>query len=88
MLPCINKTIFGIDCMGCGIQRSVVLLLQGKFVDAFYMYPAIYPLILFFIFVGLNFFHKSYSYNKHIITTGVITTIVMIVSYFYKVIFY
>jgi len=88
MLPCMNKTLFGIDCMGCGIQRAVVLLLQGKFVDAFYMYPAIYPLILFFIFIGLNFLHKAYSYHKHILTTGIITAVVMVVSYFYKVIFY
>jgi len=88
MLPCMNKTLFGMDCMGCGIQRAIVLLLEGKFVAAFYMYPAIYPLILFFVFIGLNFLHKSYSYHKYIITTGVITAIVMVISYFYKVIFY
>ncbi|MFA7446524.1 MAG: DUF2752 domain-containing protein, partial [Flavobacteriaceae bacterium] len=41
MLPCMNKKLFGIDCMGCGIQRSVALLLRGEFVEAFYMYPAI-----------------------------------------------
>lgn len=88
MLPCMNKKLFGIDCMGCGIQRSIALILEGKFVDAFYMYPAIYPLLLFFVFIGLNFIDKSRSYHKLILTTGIITAVVMVVSYFYKVLFY
>jgi len=46
MLPCINKKYLGFECMGCGIQRSVVLLLNGEFIEAFYMYPGIYPLIV------------------------------------------
>lgn len=88
MLPCINKKLFGIDCMGCGIQRSVALILEGKFADALYMYPAIYPLILFFVLIGLNFIDKSRSYHKAIITLGIVTAAIMVVSYFYKVLNY
>ncbi|MFA5557098.1 MAG: DUF2752 domain-containing protein [Flavobacteriaceae bacterium] len=88
MLPCMNRKLFGIDCMGCGIQRSIALIFEGKFADAFYMYPAIYPLMLFFVFVVLNFIDKSRSYHKLIITTGIITALAMVVSYFYKVIYY
>ncbi len=85
MLPCMNKKVFGIDCMGCGIQRSIALLIEGKFTDAFYMYPAIYPLLLFFVFIGLNFIDKSRSYHKVIIMLGILTAVTMMVSYFYKV---
>lgn len=88
MLPCMNKRLFGIDCMGCGIQRSIALLLEGRFTEAFYMYPAIYPLIIFFIFIGLNFIDKSRSYHKIIIFLGIITAITMVVSYVYKIINY
>jgi len=35
MLPCLSKQILGIDCLGCGFQRSIVLLFQGQFIDAF-----------------------------------------------------
>ena len=88
MLPCMNKKLFGIDCMGCGIQRSVALLLRGEFAEAFYMYPAIYPLIFFFLFIGLNFIDKSRSYHKIIIALGIVTAVVMVVSYFYKILNY
>ncbi|MGS0524465.1 DUF2752 domain-containing protein [Zobellia nedashkovskayae] len=31
MLPCLNKKLFGIDCPGCGLQRSIVLFFKGRF---------------------------------------------------------
>lgn len=46
MLPCLFKQTFGFDCMGCGLQRAALLLSEGKFVAAFFMYPAIYPLLI------------------------------------------
>ncbi|MGB0186631.1 MAG: DUF2752 domain-containing protein, partial [Flavobacteriaceae bacterium] len=24
MLPCLSKTLFGFECMGCGLQRSLL----------------------------------------------------------------
>ncbi|MEO0571350.1 MAG: DUF2752 domain-containing protein, partial [Bacteroidota bacterium] len=45
MLPCATKQFLGFDCPGCGLQRSVLLLLQGDLIGAFYMYPAIFALI-------------------------------------------
>ncbi|OUD37926.1 DUF2752 domain-containing protein, partial [Flavobacterium psychrophilum] len=49
MIPCLSKTLFGVDCLGCGTQRALILVLKGKFTEAFYMFPAIYTTILFFI---------------------------------------
>ena len=54
MLPCLTKKFLGHDCPGCGLQRSIVLLLQGDFVGAFQMYPAIYPMLLLFGFLVLR----------------------------------
>lgn len=88
MLPCLSKKLFGIDCFGCGIQRAVVLLFQGEFEAAFYMYPAIYTMLLFFLFIGINFLDKSRNYHKIIMTLGVITAIMMVTSYFYKLLYY
>lgn len=45
MLPCFSKQLFGLDCPGCGLQRSVVFLLKAEFIAAFKMYPAIYTLV-------------------------------------------
>jgi len=53
MLNCSWKEM-GLDCMGCGLQRSFIHLLKGEFMDAFYMYPPIYSLILLFGFLILH----------------------------------
>ncbi|MEC7264320.1 MAG: DUF2752 domain-containing protein [Bacteroidota bacterium] len=58
MLPCLNKQLFGIECPGCGMQRSVDLLLHGEFFAAFKMYPAVYPIILLLLFLSTTFFVK------------------------------
>lgn len=88
MLPCLSKKLFGIDCFGCGIQRAVVLLFQGEFEAAFYMYPAIYSMLLFFLFIGINLLDKSRDYHKIIVLLGIITSFIMVFSYFYKLIYY
>jgi hypothetical protein len=88
MLPCLSKKLFGIDCFGCGIQRSIVLLLEGDFEGAFYMYPAIYSMLLFFLIIGINLVDKSREYHKMIVFLGIITAFIMVFSYFYKLIYY
>lgn len=85
MLPCLSKKLFGVDCFGCGIQRSLLLLFNGEFEEAFYMYPAIYTMILFFGFIAISLVDKSRSYHKLIVFLGIITAFIMVFSYFYKV---
>ena len=58
LLPCLNKELFGLECYGCGGQRSLLLLLRGEFSAAFYMFPAIYTLLILLFFVLLNFFYR------------------------------
>ncbi|WNH12039.1 DUF2752 domain-containing protein [Thalassobellus suaedae] len=84
MLPCLNKKFFGIECMGCGMQRSGLLVIKGEFVDAFYMYPAIYTLILLFGFIALNTF-KNYKYgHKTILILAVLNAVIIIGSFIIK----
>jgi hypothetical protein len=84
MLPCLSKTLFGVECLGCGFQRGFLLLLQGNFAAAFNMYPAIYTTVLFLAIVGLNFIDKRNNYQKYIIGMAIINGLFMIVGYFYK----
>lgn len=87
MIPCMNKKLFGIECMGCGTQRAISLILKGDFVAAFEMYPAIYTLILFFGFIFLHFVDKSRNYNKIIARLAIVNGIIIVTSYFYKIYF-
>ena len=86
MLPCFNKQVLGIECMGCGLQRSVVLLFQGEFIAAFFMYPAIYPLLFLATAVIAKIFYK-FKHAERLITILAITTISFIIlNYLYKLI--
>lgn len=84
MLPCLNKKYLGFECMGCGIQRSVSLLLQGEFIEAFFMYPAIYPLIALLGFLITNHFISFKYANKGIIFLAILTVATIVVSYIIK----
>lgn len=85
MLPCLNKTLFGIDCLGCGIQRSVLLLFQGEFLSAYKMYPAIYTLIVLVFFLIFNSF-KRFK-NDHLVKIAliIVNVIIVVVSYIFKI---
>lgn len=86
MIPCLNKQLFGFECFGCGLQRSVSLLFQGEFVAAFKMYPAIYTLIPLFLLIVISFFYKFKNANKLINILALISVAVIIINYIIKLI--
>ena len=84
MLPCMWKKTFNVECMGCGMQRSIALILKGDFVAAFYMYPAINTLIAMFTFL---LFHIKYHFkNGHKIILGlfIINISIIVISFLIK----
>lgn len=84
MLPCLNKKYLGFECMGCGLQRSVVLLLKGQLIDAFFMYPAVYTILALFGFLIVNHFKNFKFGNKIIIILALLNVAVIIGSYLLK----
>ncbi len=84
MIPCLSKKLLGIDCMGCGTQRALLLIFKGEFSAAFHMFPAIYTTLLFFVFIALHFADKSRNYNKIIIGTAIANALIMITAYILK----
>jgi len=86
MLPCINKKLFGFDCMGCGIQRSIAFILKGEFLSAFKMYPAIYTLLLLFIFILISFKFKIKKSNTIILALFFINAILITGNFIIKII--
>jgi Protein of unknown function (DUF2752) len=85
MLPCPFKKLTGIDCPGCGFQRSVFALFHGDLHKSFYLYPATIPLLILFVMSILNakgyFNRKELALKVFIYLTGGI----ILVSYLYKV---
>jgi hypothetical protein len=79
MLPCYTKQLWGFDCPGCGMQRSIVFLLKGEFSAAFEMYPAIYPMLLLLGFLIMNKV-LSIKYASKITNVLLISTVAFILT--------
>ena len=84
MIPCISKTLFGLECLGCGFQRALLLLVQGNYRAAFEMYPAIYSSLILIFFIGLHYIDTKRNYKSVLLTFVTITILFMIGGYYYK----
>ncbi len=78
MLPCLNKQLFGIECLGCGIQRATAFLFKGEYIAALKTYPAIYSLILLILFLLFNLVVK-FKYATPIKIILIATNVLIIV---------
>jgi hypothetical protein len=58
LLLCPFKYFTGIDCPGCGFQRSVIALIQGDLHRSLTLYPAAIPLLLFFVYGFADHYFK------------------------------
>ena len=54
LLPCPIKVVTGVDCPGCGFQRSLLALLQGRWNESYQLYPPTVPLILLLLYILLK----------------------------------
>ncbi len=55
------KTITGIPCPGCGVQRAIIDFFNGNFLEAIKAYP---PLITVIMMMGLLILHTKYDFKN------------------------
>ncbi len=48
----------GTLCPGCGLQRSLIALLEGNLGESLAMFPALIPLLAMFSFLGIHLIFK------------------------------
>lgn len=83
-LPCLFKAFFGVICPGCGFQRSILFLVQGKWADSFYSWPALLPLLFFLCFMGLRILGVEKINNRMLKSVGFFCLITILISYLLK----
>ena len=86
LITCPFKYHFGLDCPGCGLQRSMVALAQGDIPQSFSLYPASIPIIALVLFVPLHlkfYFKKGASVVKILY---VAIAIIIVLNYIYKIV--
>lgn len=84
MIPCFWKSTFNVECFGCGTQRALSLLLEGEFVAAFKMYPAIYTLILLGIFVIIHLKFKFKQGHNIILGLFILNIAIIVLNFILK----
>ncbi len=84
MLPCLSKSIWGFECPGCGLQRSIAFLFQGEFAAAWEMWPAIFTIIPLFGFIFTDVFIKIKKINSIIILLSISSVILILGNYILK----
>ncbi|MBT8384864.1 MAG: DUF2752 domain-containing protein [Bacteroidia bacterium] len=84
LFSCQWKEHLNIECMGCGFQRSLIHLLKGEFADAFYVFPAIYTLILMFAILILHLKFNFKKGGKILLFVFIINVLVMLTNYILK----
>lgn len=84
MLPCLWKKTFNVECMGCGMQRSIALILKGDFISAFFMYPAIYTLIAMFSFLLLHLKFQFKHGHRIILGLFVLNISIIVINFLIK----
>ncbi|MGC1473305.1 MAG: DUF2752 domain-containing protein [Psychroserpens sp.] len=87
MLHCLNKKLFGLDCMGCGMQRSIAFILNGDLLSAFYMFPAIYSLMALVIVIFINYFVNFKHAFKIIVILAIMNAMLILGNFIFKTFF-
>ena len=85
-LACPFKQMTHMDCPGCGIQRSFVLLLKGDVSSSFFMYPALIPILLLFAMLILEVSFKIKNGPNILKYMYFFCTGIILVSYIYKLV--
>jgi len=85
LLTCPSRYFLHFDCPGCGLQRSIVALLNGNIAESLRLYPATCTLLMLFIFTAL---HLKFNYRHGAViirTLFIFNACIIVTFYLYKV---
>jgi Protein of unknown function (DUF2752) len=85
MLACPYKKYLDVDCFGCGMQRSLVALLKGDFVNSFYLYPALIPMIFMFVFLIVHLIFKFKNGGTILKYMFIFNVVIVVLNFAFKI---
>ncbi len=88
MLPCLWKQTLGVDCPGCGFQRSCIKLMEGDFYESLLLFPATIPFLLTLIFVALHLKFKFKHGARIIVILFLFTVFLIVLNFILKLIWH
>ena len=85
-LACFYKSVFGVECPACGIQRAFIALLRGDIIESISLFPALIPTIFMLIFLVVHVIFKLKNGAKILISLLIFNVVIIFISYIYKLI--
>ena len=86
LLPCPYKSLLGLDCPGCGMQRAFVALLKGNVGESLFLYPALLPVLLTLLLTLVHLSFKLKEGARYIKYSYLFSIILILVSYIIKMV--
>lgn len=84
---CPSVIIFGLPCPGCGMTRALLYVLQGEFVKATYINPAIYLWLVFLLYIIVMRYILGKPLKYITVIAGIIG-VIMIIRFAYGMYMY
>jgi len=88
MLSCPYKKYLGLDCFGCGMQRSVVALLKGNVIESFYFYPALIPMIFMFGYLIVHLIFKLKNGATLLKYQFIFVVVIVVLNFIAKIVYH
>ena len=86
LLICPFKYFTGLDCPGCGFQRSVIALLHGNVKQSFIVYPPAIPILLLITYYfGTTFLKANESKSNLLKPFLLVVGAFVMANYGYKI---
>ncbi|CAN5811730.1 hypothetical protein BH11BAC7_BH11BAC7_30240 [soil metagenome] len=85
LLACPYKSLTGIDCPGCGMQRAFIALLRGDLSESFSIYPALLPILFTLLLLMLHLKFRFKNGAVILMYSFIGSTVVALISFFIKV---
>ena len=85
-LQCPSKKLFGIDCHGCGLQRSVIALFRFDLAASWRVYPPGIFIVATMLFMML---HLLFGFRQGAFILKmlyIVSAITVVINYTYKII--
>jgi Protein of unknown function (DUF2752) len=85
LATCSYKKYLGVECPGCGMQRSFIELLRGNFYESFILYPALMPTLFLLSYLVLHLIFKFKNGANILKIVFIINASIMVLNYIYKI---
>jgi len=81
---CFYKKYIGLECPGCGMQRSFIELLKGNLWDSLVLFPALIPTISLVVLLFAHLIFKFKNGAAILKYLFIFNTTIVVLSYIYK----